>query len=452
MSSTPLNVVYVHCHDAGRYVQPYGYAVSTPNLQRLAEEGVLFRQAFCMGPTCSPSRAALLTGQAPHAAGMHGVTNPNLGGFALHDCRQHLVHTLREAGYESTLCGFQHVAADPEEIGYDRVIPMPTARRYNARTVAPKAAAFLQESPAEPFFLSVGTSEPHSIMGGNDPAWFTPDPENSDGRYARPPAILPDTPATRHQMADYCRAAAEYDYSLGTVLDALDASGLAERTLVIATTDHGIDFPGMKCHLTDHGLGVLLVCRGPRSTGFDGGRVLDGLASHVDIFPTLCDLLDIDPPSWLQGVSLMPMVRGETVCVREEVHGEITYHGVYEPTRCVRTERWKYICRFDDLLPPHSAEGGAWPRTNPFERPLPNTGPGVSRDVLAEYGLGDRLPAGEELFDLVMDPMERVNLATDPAYDRVLTHMRARLQRWMSESGDPLAAGTAPGTGPHVTP
>jgi len=444
------NILYIHCHDAGRYVQPYGYAVPTPNLQRLAEQGVLFRNAFSMGPTCSPSRAALLTGQAPHSAGMHGVTNANLGGFALYDYRRHMVHTLRKAGYTSTLCGFQHVAADPREIGYDRVMELPKAKRsFNARDVAPKAAEFLDGKPAEPFFLSVGTSEPHSIMDGNDPAWFTPDPENSDGRYARPPAILPDTPQTRHQMADYVRAAAEFDFSIGTVMDALERNGLAERTLVIATTDHGIDMPGMKCTLTDHGLGVLLICRGPG--GFDGGRVIDGLVSHADIFPTLCDLLDISRPDWLQGVSLLPMARSETKFVREEIHGEINYHGVYEPQRCVRTERWKYIRRFDDVLAPHSAEGGAWPRTSPFERPLPNTGPGISRDVLIDYGIGDRLPPQEELYDVVVDPMERVNLAADAAYARVLTHMRARLERWMKETDDPMLSGKGPGVGPHVS-
>jgi len=443
------NIVYLHCHDAGRYVQPYGYAVPTPNLQRLAEQGVLFRNAFCMGPTCSPSRAALLTGQAPHAAGMHGVTNPNLGGFALNDHRQHLVHTLRQAGYRSTLCGFQHVAADPHAIGYDEVVELAkTKHRFNARDVAPRAAAFLATQPAEPFFLDVGTSEPHSIMDGTPRAWFTPDPENSDGRYARPPAILPDTPETRHHMADYVRAAAEFDYSVGTVMEALERHGLADRTLVIVTTDHGVDFPGMKCNLTDHGLGVLLICRGPH--GFEDGRVLDGLASHVDLFPTLCDLLDIPRPDWLQGVSLLPMVRGKTKFVREEIHGEVTYHGVYEPQRCVRTPRWKYIRRFDDVLAPHGAEGGAWPRTSPFENSLPNTGPGISRDVMIDYGIGAQLPPAEELFDLAFDPMERVNLAGQPAYARVLNQMQARLQRWMRESADPLLSGQGPNVGLQV--
>ena len=443
------NIIYVHCHDAGRYVQPYGYPVPTPNLQRLAEEGVLFRNAFCMGPTCSPSRAALLTGVSPHSCGMFGVTNRNLGGFALNDYSHHLVHTLREVGYTSTLCGFQHVADDAEQIGYDRVFPMPEdSRRYNARTVAPMSEDFLKNAPEEPFFLSVGTSEPHRIMGGNDPAWFTPDPENTDGRYDRPPAILPDTPETRRDMADYKRAAAEYDHSIGTVMRALEETGLEENTLVIATTDHGIDFPGMKCNLTDHGLGVLLICRGPG--GFEGGRVLDGLVSHVDIFPTLCELTGAEPPERLEGVSLMPMVRDGKNFVREEIQGEITYHGVYDPQRCVRTERWKYIRRFDELVPPRSAEGGAWPRTSALERPLPNTGPAISRDVLTEYGAADRLPPKEQLYDLVMDPMERVNVAEEPGCQQVLAHMRTRLDRWMEETDDPFVEGKAPGTGPNV--
>ena len=93
------NILYLHSHDTGRYIQPYGYAVPTPNLQRLAEEGVLFRQAFCASPTCSPSRAALLTGMFPHVNGMLGLAH---FGFTLNDYSQHIVHTLRRAGYTAS--------------------------------------------------------------------------------------------------------------------------------------------------------------------------------------------------------------------------------------------------------------------------------------------------------------------------------------------------------------
>ena len=96
------NILYIHSHDTGRYVQPYGYAVPTPNIQRLAEEGVLFRQAFCASPTCSPSRACLLTGQYAHNNGMLGLAHR---GFSLNDYSHHLLHTLRRVGYVSALAG-----------------------------------------------------------------------------------------------------------------------------------------------------------------------------------------------------------------------------------------------------------------------------------------------------------------------------------------------------------
>src|SRR5712691_12162221 len=99
------NILYIHSHDTGRYLQPYGHSVPAPNLQRLAEGGVLFRQAFSAAPTCSPSRASLLTGQCAHSSGMLGLAHR---GFALNDPRQHLAHTLRPAVYYAALFGMQH--------------------------------------------------------------------------------------------------------------------------------------------------------------------------------------------------------------------------------------------------------------------------------------------------------------------------------------------------------
>ena len=87
------NILYIHSHDTGRYVQPYGYAIPTPNIQKLAEEGILFRQAYCASPMCSPSRAALLTGQSPHSCGQFGLVNC---GFPLRDTEKHLAHTLKK--------------------------------------------------------------------------------------------------------------------------------------------------------------------------------------------------------------------------------------------------------------------------------------------------------------------------------------------------------------------
>ena len=116
-----MNILYLHTHDTGRYIQPYGYAVSTPNLMNLAREGTLFRQAYCAGPTCSPSRAGLLTGMSPHSCGMLGLAHR---GFRLYDYHQHLARFLGDHGYETVLCGVQHEAPDPGMIGYRKNIPV----------------------------------------------------------------------------------------------------------------------------------------------------------------------------------------------------------------------------------------------------------------------------------------------------------------------------------------
>src|ERR1700743_2528742 len=149
------NIFYIHSHDSGRYLSPYGQPVPTPNLQRLAQEGIVFRKAFSAAPTCSPSRAALLTGLYPHSSGMLGLAHR---GFSLNDYQQHIVHTLKPAGYTSVLAGLQHVAKVPETIGYDRVLPH---KDTSAVHVAPAAVGFLDSKPAPPFFLDIGFFETH---------------------------------------------------------------------------------------------------------------------------------------------------------------------------------------------------------------------------------------------------------------------------------------------------
>jgi arylsulfatase A-like enzyme len=401
------NILYIHSHDTGRMIQPYGHAVPTPNLQRLAEEGVLFRQAFCAAPTCSPSRAALLTGQCAHSSGMLGLAHR---GFALNDMRQHLVHTLRGAGYASSLVGVQHVARDARQIGYDQV--MDTATRQ-AQDVAPAAAAFLRQAPTQPFFLDVGFFETHRE--------FPPQIEPGDAHYALPPPSVPNTPETRLDMAGYKASARLLDEGVGVVLAALAESGLAENTLVISTTDHGVAFPGCKCNLSDHGIGVMLLLRGPG--GFSGGQVCEAMVSHVDIFPTLCDLLQIARPSWVQGKSFFPLIRGDVEQINEAIFAEVNYHAAYEPQRAVRTQRYKYIRRYGQ-------------RTLPV---LPNCDDSPSKDVWLQHGWAERPVPVEQLYDLVFDPHETHNLAGDAASQATLAEMSARLARWMEETGDPLA-------------
>jgi len=406
------NIVYLNSHDTGRYVQPYGHAIRTPNIQRLAEEGVLFRQAFCAGPTCSPSRAGLLTGQCAHSSGMLGLAHR---GWSLNHHSQVLLHTLRAHGYTSHLAGTQHIrhfeAVDAwKEIGFDEGLD---GEYYRA------ACAFLDRRPEGPFYLEMGTGLTHR-------SFTRPLDEGDDPRYTLPPACLPDRPETREDFAHFKTEAAELDRRFGEVLAALDRNGLADNTLVICTTDHGIAFPLMKCNLTDHGIGVMLIMRGPGE--LRGGKVVDGLVSQVDVFPTLCDYLGIPRPDWLQGVSMLPLVRGEREQVRDAIFSEVTYHAAYEPQRCVRTSRYKYIRRYDD-------------RSAPVLR---NCDVSISEDLFLAQGWREQPRPREMLFDLVFDPQETNNIAERPDAAPILDDMRARLETWMKETDDPLLGGEVP--------
>lgn len=411
IAMTQPNILYLHSHDTGRFAQPYGHAMATPNIQRLAEAGVLFRQAFCAAPTCSPSRASLLTGQCAHSSGMLGLAHR---GFRLNDHEQHIVHTLRQTGYHTALAGIQHVAAAAETVGYDQLL---TPATRQAVDVAPAAVEFLAKAPPQPFFLDVGFFETHRDF---------PEPQPDAARYPLPAPGLPDTPETRWDMAAYQVSAHALDNGIGQILDALDAHGLAENTLILCTTDHGIAFPGHKCNLTDRGIGVMLIMCGPG--GFAGGRVMDAMVSHIDIFPTLCELLGIERRPWLQGQSLLPLIQGEAEEVNKQIFAEVTYHAAYEPQRCVRTHRWKYIRRYGDQRTPV----------------LPNCDDGPSKEVWLAAGWAEEILPQEQLYDLILDPQEKRNLAEDTQYSDVLTEMRQRLDGWMQATADPLLQGFVP--------
>ncbi|HEY2715144.1 MAG TPA: sulfatase [Solirubrobacterales bacterium] len=403
------NILYIHSHDTGRFVQPYGFQVPTPNIQMLADQGVLFRQAFCAAPTCSGSRASLLTGLYCHNNGMEGLAHR---GWKLHDYGQHWVHALRRAGYRSVLIGEQHISSDPGVIGYDEVVKVESTR---AEDVAPLTIEALRSAPTEaPWFMSVGFFETHRDF-------FAPTSVR-DTLYSLPPENLPDLPAVRRDVASFKASARALDHGIGGVLHALHDLGLVDNTLVVCTTDHGIAFPGAKATLHDRGTGVMMILRGP---GFTGGKVIDAPVTHLDVFPTLCELTEVEQPAWLQGRSLMPLVRGEVERLHEATFAETTYHAAYEPQRSVRTERWKYIRRFDDY--PHPV--------------LANCDDGESKDVLVAAGWGERVVPRERLYDLLLDPGEGDNLVEDPDCATVLAEMRERLEEWMRDTDDPLLDG-----------
>lgn len=414
------NIVYINSHDTGRYTQPYGGAVPTPNLQKLAERGILFRNAFSVAPTCSPSRSGLLTGQCPHQNGMLGLVNH---GWRLNDYSKHLVSTLKAAGYITAQAGVQHVAPHPEMIGYDHILTPSTPENphnvnVSAKVAAPAAVKFLQSRPQKPFYLEVGFFETHRPY----PAPLLED----DRMYIEPPYHMPDVPVAREDMASFHASARVMDDGVGKVIAALEQMGYLDNTLIISTTDHGISFPEAKCSLTDAGWAVSLIMCGPRD--LQAGKVCNAMISQIDIFPTLCEFLDIEKPNWLEGKSFLPILRGEQKETNEEIFAEVTYHAAYEPKRAVRTARWKYIKRFDGRKTPVCA----------------NTDPGPTKLYWLDHGWQSQPESEEKLFDLVFDPDERNNLAANPNMSSVLNDMRSRLTRWMERTNDPILKGPVP--------
>lgn len=419
------NLVLIHTHDTGRHFGCYGVDVPTPNLNGLAAKGVLFRRAYCASPSCSASRSSLLTGLYPHNSGMIGLCHR---GFRLNDPRQHLSHLFRNAGYATHLIGVQH-EVKPEEIGslgYDTVVENSKLPLHSAER-GEMAAQWLRSTPRNPFFLNVGFTETHRV--------FLPAEPSDDPRFIATLPWLPDDPEIRKDVAELHTAVRHVDQAVGSILRALEETRLMENTLIVFTTDHGVPFPRAKSTLYDAGIGVALMMCGPN--GFSGGKVVDSMVSQVDFLPTVLETMGIPVPAHARGKSLVPLVQGEVTSIRDEVFAELTYHAAYDPMRCIRTPRYKYIRYYE-------------------ERPqmvMANIDDSRTKDRLIELGFCEGKSSVEALYDVVSDPQESHNLADRPEMASVRDDLRYRLLRWMESTNDPLLKGRVPvPPGAVVTP
>jgi len=405
------NIIYLHAHDMGRVNSIYGHAAAMPHLQAFAAESMVFRQAFCAAPTCSPSRAALLTGRTPHECGVTGLIHR---GFRLRDPRQHLAAHLRAHGYETALFGIQHeLPAGESGQMYDITGSARDRDPYHLdQKTAAAAAAYLAAPKRKPFFLSVGLFAPHRPFAKAAPSASEP---------LKLP-YLPDTPEVRRDLADYQASVAWADRAMGKVLGALFAANLHRNSLIIVTTDHGVAFPGAKCLLKDSGIGVTLLMRAPGSAC---GAISDSLVSHLDIFPTCCDFAGLPHPADLRGASLRPVLTQDQASIRNHLFAEVTFHASYEPMRCVRTARHKFIRFFDEDR----------------RARLANIDDGPAKTDLLSRALLPPRHAETELYDLELDPDETQNLAHRSDLADLHRKLDEKLHRWMRETNDPLLYG-----------
>lgn len=421
------NVLILHCHDLGRFLGSYGIdSVSTPNLDALAEQSVLFEQAFATAPHCSPARASLFTGTYPQQNGMLGLAHEPFG-WDLLDPSAHLAHRLQEKGYSTELVGVHHeskVLPDDQvaaRIGFDRFRSGGDCDLVSSRAIDALERAALDK---QPFYLQVGFHEPHRTASDRDRRGVMgflgglAEPDTDLGISV--PAYLHDDAGAREEIAELQGAVKLLDTGVGRVLARLEQLGLAEQTIVVFTTDHGLALPRAKCTLYDAGLEVALMIRAPRQPLWPGCRV-PGQVSHVDVLPTLFELLDFDIPEAVAGDSLVDVVQGQREG-RQYTFGQLSHHTYYDPKRSVRSDTHKCIVNFSN------APVAMDPTQSWVHRSLPAdlAGPSLGTSPVME------------LYDLVNDPHERNNIASDPAGNGVLAPLAAALLAWMHQTGDVL--------------
>jgi arylsulfatase A-like enzyme len=408
--------------------------VKTPTFDRVAREGFLFTHAFSAAPSCTPSRAAILTGQAPHRLEEGG----NLHGFLP---KKFPVYPdlLEEAGYVVGFTGKSWGPGNVQAGGRARNPAGPSFKGFKE---------FLKTVSAEkPFCFWFGSGDPHRPY------------EKGSGLAAGMkredvvvPPYLPDTPEIRSDILDYYVEVQRFDRNVGEVLRALEESGKAANTLVIITGDNGWPFPRSKANLYDSGTRQPFAVRWPAR--FSGGQTIDAFVNLADLAPTLLEVAGLKPLPEMTGQSLLPLLEGKSqpgrdrVFVERERHANVRAGNLSYPARAVRTKDFLYIRNLrPDRWPAGDPE--MWKAVGPFG----DCDGSPSKEFILDhrdepkaakfFQLGFAKRPAEELYDLTKDPHQVDNVANRPEYAVLKTELRAALDRWMKETQDPRAAGEA---------
>jgi len=388
------DVVVMTTHDIGRHLHCYGqHSVVSPNLDAFATQGARFTQAFATAPQCSPSRASLASGLYPHNNGVMGLAH---AGFDWELAVPHAAAIFAEQGFQSHLFGGQHVTPHPERLGFEAIHPTTDFEKVLAR-----------HGKDQRLYLEINFDETHRPYP----------PTGSAVVGLEIPGYLPQSAEAMEEMTAVQHAITAMDAAVGRVLAALERSGRADDSLVIFTTDHGLAMPRAKCTLYDPGLEVALLMRWPAG-GIGRGTTRTELVSNIDVLPTLLESCGVPVHEGIQGQSLIGPGR-------EAVFAEKTFHSYYDPMRCIRTHRHKYIRNFETAF---AVEVPADIQLGPIFRANPG-----------RYSV-DR-PSMVELYDLQADPLEQRNLAGNPETAGVELELSDRLWTWMRETADPLLLG-----------
>jgi arylsulfatase A-like enzyme len=412
----PHMLIYLSDDHGMRDCSPYGARdIPTPEMEKLAATGMLFTQAYVASPSCAPSRAAMLTGLMPARNGAeanHSYPRPDV---------RILIQDLKGLGYEVVAFGKVAHGSFAERCGFDIV-----DRENQCDQLRAGVTEYLsRRTSRKPLCLFVGTSNPH--VAWSAVTRFHPD------RVALPPTHL-DTPETRRHRTLYYEEIAELDELLGD-LRSLAARYLGDNTFFMYTSDHGAQWPFGKWNLYDAGIRTPLIASWPGHIA--PGSCTDARVSWVDLLPTLIDLAGGETPPGCDGLSFAEILRGEKTEHRRRIfttHSGDGNKNIY-PIRAVSHGNWKYILNLhpeyahtnhSDLLQKPRA-GAYWTSWIELAEKEPRARATVDRYF--------QRPA-EELYHVVSDPHEQINLAGDTRYDELKKDLRRELEKWMIEQGD----------------
>jgi N-sulfoglucosamine sulfohydrolase len=422
------NILLIISEDNGPQLGCYGdpYA-QTPNLDRLAGQGVRFERAYITQAGCSQSRASILTGLYPHQNGQIGLAT---WGFRMYrEDTPNMPRSLKAAGYRTGKIGKLHV--NPESaFPYDmEEIPGGNFARKNLADYARHAETFFKAGE-QPFFLHINYPDAH------DPFLTQVDGlprQPLAGKDVKSLSYLGiDPPELRQLMADYYNCMSRLDSLIGDLLAALDRSGKASNTIVIYLGDHGPDLLRGKRSSYEGGTRVPLLIRWP---GKAKPQVRTELVSTIDLMPTVLSVSGAAAVPNLPGQSLLPVLAGEKPSWREYLFTEFHTHAAranFFPQRALHGKRYKLI---ENLLPDE-----ANPDMEKIDKELPFAAAALTAakpEVRAAYQLQQR-PPRYELYDLQTDPHEFRNLAASAEHTAIFADLKKRLLAWREQTRDPL--------------
>ena len=407
----------------------------TPNIDRLAANGIRFTNAFLTASSCSPSRSSIVTGRYPHnngaASELHRPIAWNIPRFPAR---------LREQGYYTLLSGKNHMSQDKPPAGQSA--PPEPFEVIDAGQVPGnhgghgKWEKHLQDRPRDrPFFFWFASLDAHRAWEA-DKEWDekTLGPKH-DPANVRVPAFLVDDAATRADLASHANEVTRLDDYVGRVVAELERQQILHNTLIFVLADNGRPFPRAKTRLHDSGMKTALVAHWPAGIK-QPGKTRDGLASVIDLAPTILESASAKKPESLQGRSLQPMFADPSARVRRYAFSEHNWHDYAAHGRAVRDGEYLYI---SNLMPDQPWQGPADAVRSPSFLALLSAREQKKLTVAqADVFLAPR--PKEELYRTADDPSQLKNLANDPQHATALRRLRDVLGKWREETGDSLAA------------